>query len=177
MKIDKPAFDYERHQEIVRQALPCKHPTRELRHKRDARGVIRLREQCPGCGRPFSGEKRHRVLKGAAPESVPPWDFEAERLYFGVYHPLSQAVANLINSERSQEWWRQYADYLASPKWQNIRRQVLDNAGGICIYCRTRPAVQVHHETYERVGHENNEDLSAVCVECHQQLHSPPGRG
>ncbi len=177
MNISKPSYDYQRHQEIVRAALPCEHPIRELRHKRDTRGVIRLREQCPNCGCAFSGEKRHTILNGAAPDSVPPWDYAAEQRYLSVYLPLSRAIADRINSERSQEWWRQYAEYLASPEWQAIRNKAIDAAGGICIYCRVRPAIQVHHETYERVGHEVVEDLSAVCIECHQQLHGSPAGG
>ena len=177
MKINKPDFDYQRHQAIVWGALPCKHQNRTVRHKRDTKGVIRLREQCPDCGKAVSGELRHSVLNGVAPESVPPWDYVAEQQFLDIYLSLSSAVSRIINQERSDEWWTQYGNYLASPEWHAIRRKIIDASRGICEYCRTSPAVQVHHKTYDRVGQERMEDLSAVCLKCHQQLHSSSESG
>lgn len=34
--------------------------------------------------------------------------------------------------------------------------------------------LQVHHLTYERLGHELDGDLLAVCVECHRAFHKLP---
>ena len=177
MDVSRPSYDLQRHIEIVSEALPCKCPRREVRHKVDKRGRIRLRAQCPDCGRRWGNDLRYSVLKGVPPKSVPPWNYEAEQRFRAVFGPINAAVTNQLNRGRSIEWWRQYGEYLTSPEWQALRRRVIEAAGGVCAYCELRPAVQAHHETYERVGHELLEDLSAVCIECHERLHKSSGGG
>lgn len=44
------------------------------------------------------------------------------------------------------------------------RRMVFDNY--VCVFCKA-PAEEVHHVTYERYGHELNEDLRSLCRRCH----------
>lgn len=60
----------------------------------------------------------------------------------------------------------EYTAYLQSPAWQRVRARVLDRAKGRCETCG-KPATQVHHLTYERLGHEYMSDLLAVCEPCH----------
>ena len=64
-----------------------------------------------------------------------------------------------------------YEQYLLSPEWQCKRRVVLDLAGGRCAVCG-RPASNVHHNTYVRLGQERLQDLVVLCSVCHRRFHS-----
>ncbi len=64
-----------------------------------------------------------------------------------------------------------YQNYLRSSHWLKFREMKIADVGGICERCLSRPAVQVHHLTYKRVGHEKLEDTQAVCRRCHMKAH------
>jgi hypothetical protein len=65
-------------------------------------------------------------------------------------------------------------EFLASPRWSEMRRLVLKRANGICEGCLTRRATQVHHVNYDRrFGREMLFDLRAVCGGCHDAIHDP----
>lgn len=76
-------------------------------------------------------------------------------------------------SERARKWWVQYDAYLDSEEWKARSMTTIRAAGGVCSYCVSRPAVQAHHVTYDRVGNELPEDLRAVCLACHHRIHAP----
>jgi 5-methylcytosine-specific restriction endonuclease McrA len=69
-------------------------------------------------------------------------------------------------SERRQA----YLDYLASDAWKAIRRRVLARDKWTCQDCNAR-AGDVHHETYDRFGHEELDDLASLCRSCHDVRH------
>jgi len=56
-------------------------------------------------------------------------------------------------------------DY-ASDQWKAIRKQRLQVDNELCVFCKS-PAEEVHHVTYENVGHEQVEDLRSLCRMCH----------
>lgn len=62
-----------------------------------------------------------------------------------------------------------YADYLASPHWQERRKVAGDAADWKCA-CGKR-ATQIHHRSYRNVGQEKPNDLRAVCAGCHKEIH------
>ena len=64
-----------------------------------------------------------------------------------------------------------YAEYLNSEEWKQKRSKVRRRARGWCERCKVGARADVHHLTYERVGHEELTDLVAVCRECHEFLH------
>lgn len=64
-----------------------------------------------------------------------------------------------------------YSRYMASSQWLNLRSEVKYRARSRCEYCLIRQMYAVHHRTYERLGHENLNDLMAVCGLCHQMIH------
>jgi hypothetical protein len=64
-----------------------------------------------------------------------------------------------------------YHAYLASPEWAARSKRTLTLAGGTCQRCGRARAREAHHLTYERLGHEADADLLAVCVPCHLALH------
>jgi 5-methylcytosine-specific restriction endonuclease McrA len=65
-----------------------------------------------------------------------------------------------------------YADYLHSPEWQTTRVAALKRARYACQLCRaTNTTLDVHHNTYERRGHELPTDLIVLCRGCHGKHH------
>ncbi len=67
---------------------------------------------------------------------------------------------------------KQLEERLARPDWKDLARAVKFAARGCCQICGRRfpypfLGLQVHHNTYERLGHEFMADLTALCVPCH----------
>lgn len=74
-----------------------------------------------------------------------------------------------------------YVAYLRSPAWQELRdraRAIAPYPGcAECArrgydYCLSDVAFEVHHLTYERVGHELLEDLEVLCWPHHLDAHT-----
>lgn len=67
-----------------------------------------------------------------------------------------------------------YHDFLATPYWKAVARQIRYLAGFSCSLCpeKNKPLV-VHHRTYERHGYEhlNLSDLICLCDPCHARFH------
>ena len=57
--------------------------------------------------------------------------------------------------------------YMASPEWAQLKEQVKKRARGWCERCARSSIDNVHHLTYERLGHERLEDLQGLCEPCH----------
>lgn len=64
-----------------------------------------------------------------------------------------------------------YAIYLKSPEWQFIRERKLAQANYQCEKCGHKDHLQVHHKTYEHIGHEWDSDLLVLCDSCHAKEH------
>jgi hypothetical protein len=64
-----------------------------------------------------------------------------------------------------------YRVYLTTPWWISRRNQALRDAGYRCAVCSTKRQLQVHHQSYERLGCEAAEDLMVVCRGCHVGHH------
>jgi len=70
-------------------------------------------------------------------------------------------------------WAIRYRLYLRSADWHALRAHVLARAEWRCQACGVAsPKLDVHHQTYERVGREAQGDLRAVCRGCHDTLHT-----
>jgi FtsK/SpoIIIE family len=65
-----------------------------------------------------------------------------------------------------------YEEYLTTPEWQATRKRILKRDNYTCQGCSaTGVVLNVHHWTYERLGAEDNDDLTAVCQKCHDEIH------
>jgi len=65
-----------------------------------------------------------------------------------------------------------YDEYVSSPYWRRVvRPRILRRAAGRCELCHGDYNTEVHHLTYERLGHERDEDLMALCAGCHATVH------
>lgn len=63
-----------------------------------------------------------------------------------------------------------YYEYIKSPAWRKKADAAKERAGQRCQVCnRGSNEVQLdaHHRTYERLGHERNEDITVLCHDCH----------
>ena len=63
-----------------------------------------------------------------------------------------------------------YPRYLASREWRERRKEVIERNAGLCYRCLSAEIKDVHHVTYERIGHEGPDDLIGVCRPCHEYL-------
>lgn len=70
----------------------------------------------------------------------------------------------------------EYAEYLQSPEWKELRRQVFLEMGSRCAHCHIPrwlaeivydQDLHVHHKTYVNIGNEALEDLEPICRRCH----------
>jgi 5-methylcytosine-specific restriction endonuclease McrA len=64
-----------------------------------------------------------------------------------------------------------YRDYLSSDEWALVRVAALARANYRCARCMTTFDLQVHHITYDRLGHELPEDVMVLCDGCHDKEH------
>lgn len=65
-----------------------------------------------------------------------------------------------------------YREYLNSPHWQRMREVALNRAGHKCQICGCTHNLKVHHNTYDRRGHEALTDLVVLCGRCHSKFHN-----
>ena len=64
-----------------------------------------------------------------------------------------------------------YSEYLKTEGWKVRRAKALAEGGHKCRICAATAALEVHHNTYERLGHERAADLVVLCRKCHQLFH------
>ena len=79
-----------------------------------------------------------------------------------------------LQKRRSDEEARRqaYEEYMDSPQWAKLRDLVLKRASYVCECCLVNPAVQAHHLTYEHFMCERAWELRAVCLQCHERIHT-----
>lgn len=82
-------------------------------------------------------------------------------------YPTAKKLARVILHLPS----KRYLDYLRSPQWERVRNEHLFRCDYVCEICRQHKARQVHHWSYDRLGHERPQDLCAVCLWCHHDIH------
>lgn len=67
-----------------------------------------------------------------------------------------------------------YHEYIKSPQWQRIADAMKEKANNRCQLCHVSGFVRqlhVHHNTYERLGREEEQDLIVLCADCHKNFH------
>ena len=61
--------------------------------------------------------------------------------------------------------YKRRPDY-TSQQWKDARDKRLELDHYLCVFCKS-PAEEVHHVSYENVGHETDSDLRSLCKLCH----------
>ena len=66
----------------------------------------------------------------------------------------------------------EYKAHIKSDRWRAICARIHRRANGCCENPKCGQAtwaLEVHHLTYDRLGHERDEDLQALCPACHKK--------
>jgi 5-methylcytosine-specific restriction endonuclease McrA len=141
----------------------CDHATVERRARTKSNGIRVCVGQCVTCG----SQVHEHGRKGINLDELPVWDGGLIKRWWDELE-AKRADANRDRKAEFDEW---YENYLKSPLWQSKRFAVLKRDGNTCQGCLARPATQVHHLHYSRVGCELAFDLISVCDECHRKAH------
>ena len=68
--------------------------------------------------------------------------------------------------------WDDYVDYLKSDDWRRRRKELIEEAGGLCSDCGLK-GTQLHHLNYNNLGAEELEvDVVLLCDDCHKERHN-----
>lgn len=68
-------------------------------------------------------------------------------------------------------WKRNYDRYISSVVWKNKSEKIKSKRGNKCQVCGGENELQVHHNTYDRLGNEDDNDLVLLCKSCHFLFH------
>lgn len=65
-------------------------------------------------------------------------------------------------------------DYIHSKRWRAFRKKILEKNNHECVICGIKDNKnEVHHETYNRLGKEGEEeDCVVLCRQHHQGIHN-----
>lgn len=138
----------------------------EPRIKITQKGMKKCQNQCVICG--YSDNNFPLKLARA---SATPFDYVAYAAWREWADEWVRIKKEAQKEERQRERRAQYNHYLNSQEWAAMREVILARASWTCEQCGQNKAAHVHHLTYERFGAERPEDLMAVCIPCHEQLH------
>jgi len=150
----------------------CTHTTSELRLRTLSDGRAQYTYQCVTCGAQL------RTIKKTAPEVLslneppPPFNTDLQEGYWRQRWDARRSAQEQQREAESAAWWQRYDAYLQTSAWRAKRQKVLQRANGICEGCGEARATQVHHLRYDHVGNEFLFELVAICIDCHQRLHS-----
>lgn len=170
-------FEIQRQLSEVHERYKCVHRESEVRQRTLSNGSIQYIHQCTRCGRPVGhaiSKKRIAAEFGGA-EGIPAFDEKLAVSWNTEYQRKKREVLGSdheTNKEALSRFWEWYTEYLESPEWKSKRRRVLKRANGLCEGCGEREPTDVHHLTYRHKGNEFMFELVALCVACHDKIHS-----
>ncbi len=67
--------------------------------------------------------------------------------------------------------WMDYQTYIESPEWRERAKDATARAAYKCQVCSSMHKLNVHHNTYDRLGKELPTDLCVLCTRCHELFH------
>lgn len=154
------------------QCTQCGHPLINPRNKVQRRSLV-----CTSCDRinrtaQTEEEKASRQIK--AHREWRKRERKAEQLERAWEYTIARRQqAETDKAIRLQELRAMpYQDYLQTPEWGKTRGAALRRSNYRCQVCNTnKRTLDVHHRTYERLGHEHYTDLLVLCRECHGTFH------
>lgn len=99
----------------------------------------------------------------------PRWMADAE---LSVASPAAGVLAAFEEANTGRfAGFESYSAYLKSDHWRETRAGALARAAGKCQLCGSDDSLNVHHNTYERLGAELPADLIVLCREHHAKFH------
>lgn len=64
-----------------------------------------------------------------------------------------------------------YREYLISKKWEGYKKAIHYIYNDECYICWSNDRLHVHHKNYDRLYHEDLDDLILLCWRCHYLVH------
>ena len=134
-----------------------------------------LRKQCLNCGKAEGTIYKHSVVEYI--DKLPlfnealraSYDSILQEMYNKQYEDIKDQKQKDFEIEREKRK-QQYANYLKSYEWKRKHDFIMNKYGYRCVLC-FKPAVNIHHLTYDRVFLEDERDLIALCKNCHEFVH------
>jgi hypothetical protein len=158
-----------RAERALREGCNCGSRTATFK-KRVIGAAITVWLQCDGCGRAYNNSyKRADHFNW---QDYPVWDDTLRDRYNEKYQQEAAERyrdAGLARRQRSieyNEWCR------TSPEWHDLVEKIIWRSRGHCEACLAGKAVTVHHVTYEFGKLPPAWHLRAVCLACHDRLHT-----
>lgn len=139
-----------------------------IEHRQD--NLIRLYHQCLNCGgafktKPLSHKKfSDKIRTEFNVTRFDNWLIDRDEENNELQKDIQQ------NNYKTSKYAK-YVEYLKSIEWKNKREKVLVRDKYECQECKTKPAEEVHHKTYNNLYNEPLEDLVSLCRECHTEIH------
>jgi len=127
-------------------------------------GRTQLRKQCFICGE--VEDKIYKFSECSDIYNLPILDKDLREKFYTIQSKERRLEYEIQKEKRKQE----YANYLQSYEWKRKHKYIMEKYGYRCVLC-FKPAVNVHHLTYNRVYFEDERDLIALCKNCHEFVH------
>lgn len=78
----------------------------------------------------------------------------------------------IIHTKTRKDRQAEYAEFLRSDFWWNLRREAIDIANRRCSRCPSTRFLQAHHTLYRPDWYQTQlEDLIVLCEPCHRKEH------
>jgi len=83
-------------------------------------------------------------------------------------------VSKIYDDTKKTKKQKEYAKYLRSDKWHQIRERVFKERTYLCEGCGSLSRLQVHHSVYSKrvLDGESLNGLRVVCHKCHERIHN-----
>lgn len=132
-----------------------------------------IREQCLNCGGCLN-MSRGLPFKEYSQKVNEKYEFSREKL--NDYKNERKNERDFIYATEkalklAKSTYYKYLNHLRSDYWKVIRQKAFERDNKVCQHCHDTEATQVHHLSYENLGHELLEDLMSVCEPCHKKIH------
>ena len=106
---------------------------------------------------------------------MPPTRFPSKKLFRefwqwrGLPEPPRAHVDDLVPEKQDVA----YSDYLKTSHWEATRKDAIERAGHKCQLCgKDGGALNVHHNNYDHLWQETEQDLIVLCRSCHSKYHN-----
>jgi len=135
---------------------------------------------CVGCGSELMAgsrskrDKIHGDRRDAAKrkKNFHPRCDDCQASHLSAHHAKWDELRKLEADRQRELRTMPYSLYLKTPEWQATRVAALKRARYACQLCKhINTTLDVHHNTYDRRGHELASDLLVVCRGCHEKHH------
>jgi 5-methylcytosine-specific restriction endonuclease McrA len=160
---------------------PCLHESTVITKITDAIGRDHYRLRCTFCGnmvKPLKKVEALKTLAGVVPADDrllcdeiydnPSNERRAQKAQFSAEYNRLYEVYKERRYYAIREYRRRYMD---TARWKKLRAAVFDRDGHMCQVCGSTEFLECHHNTYDRSGAEDMDDLVTACRSCHFEHH------